>query len=221
MKPGPLQQPTAVGPGGPRATRGAQPEPPAAGRGLSRRLLSFSGRHMRPAGPWGPYISMSCQPANSAMARPSRPDSHPPAAGNPGGGAGGCASHVDISSTSLTNAGRARGCHKARGDAMGIRIPRPPPPRGTTRNSGVATMPLPRRRTPPPPPPPPGDAKHSMPTALVPMVCPAAAHRCGCVYGLGRQADLHMAPIAMPQAGRQGHAARRTVRVLLIIIRAY
>ena len=50
IKPDPLQQPTAVGPGGPRATRGAQPEPPAGGRGASRRLLSFSGRHMRPAG---------------------------------------------------------------------------------------------------------------------------------------------------------------------------
>jgi hypothetical protein len=84
-------------------------------------------------------------------------------------------------------------------------------PRGTGRYAG-------ERR---PPPPPPGDAKCPMPAALVPMVFQAAARRCGCVFGPGRQADLHMAPIAMQQAGRQGHAARRTVRVLLIIIRAY
>ena len=89
-------------------------------------------------------ISMSCQPANSVMARPFRPDPHPRAAGHPGGarggGAGGCAANIDISSTFVTNAGRSAGrAVHMRGDAMGI--PRPPPPPRTT--AGWSPCPFP------------------------------------------------------------------------------
>ena len=83
-----------------------------------------------------------------------------------------------------------------------------PLPRGTGRCAG-------RRR---PPPPPPGrceafDARdaHGMPGQT-------AAHRCGCICGPGRQADLHMAPHAKQQAGRgrQGWRDRQVSYLFLV-----
>ena len=96
----PLQQPTTAGPGAPRAGGGR--------RGIYLAFLDVTcARQVH-----GGHIDV-VQQAISVMARPIRPAPHPPDMGHLGGGgggpAGGCAARVDMSSTSLANAGRGAG----------------------------------------------------------------------------------------------------------------